>query len=127
MTPSLVVSGLVFQRWVRTDNLREKIQTFTTHPDFEFVSESEANLCIGRVGGGPSGKVFTEWENRSSNSHYFIRAKNDEVIENLTQLQQEFVSLAREQSNGLPSLSKNEIVHLLYEDLWIRTCVGTFL
>ena len=38
------------QRWVRTDNLREKIQTFTTHPDFEFVSESEANLCIGRVG-----------------------------------------------------------------------------
>ena len=27
----------VYQRWVKTDTLREKIKTFTSHPDFEFV------------------------------------------------------------------------------------------
>jgi hypothetical protein len=61
------------------------------------------------VGGGPSGYVFDEWENRSENSHYFLKVSTPDVIENLRSLSQEFRAAAL-QTVGCPSLSKDDCV-----------------
>ena len=53
------------QTWKRTGETRDLIETRTEHPDFAFTTKEQAELCLGRVGGGPTGKVFEEWENRS--------------------------------------------------------------
>jgi hypothetical protein len=97
------------QKWEVREEEREKIQTYTTHKDFTFCKKEEADICLGRVGGGPSGKIFDEWENRSVNSHYFLKVSSPQVIENLRSLSKEFRSAAL-QTVGCPSLSKDDCV-----------------
>ena len=97
------------QKWEVREEEREKIQTYTTHKDFTFCKKEEADICLGRVGGGPSGKIFDEWENRSANSHYFLKVSSPQVIENLKSLSKEFRSAAL-QTVGCPSLSKDDCV-----------------
>ena len=101
----------VRQTWVRTDSLRSKIQTFTTHPDFEFVSydeRHEANVFIGIKGGGPAGRVKTEnFEHYADTGHHLIKC-NKEVQERLVALEPQF----REEAliTQVPSLGKNELI-----------------
>ena len=97
------------QNWEVRGEEREKIQTHTTHKDFTFCKKEEADICLGRVGGGPSGKIFDEWQNRSKNSHYFLKVSSPEVIENLRSLSKEF-RRAASQTVGCPSLSKDDCV-----------------
>jgi hypothetical protein len=97
------------QKWEVREEEREKIQTYTTHKDFTFCKKEEADICLGRVGGGPSGKIFDEWENRSVNSHYFLKVSSPQVIKNLRSLSKEFRSAAL-QTVGCPSLSKDDCV-----------------
>ncbi len=97
------------QKWEVREEEREKIQTYTTHKDFTFCKKKEADICLGRVGGGTSGKIFDEWQNRSENSHYFLKVSSPQVIENLRSLSKEFRSAAL-QTVGCPSLSKDDCV-----------------
>lgn len=99
------------QRWEVRSEKRERIETFTSHPDFTFCKKSDADVCLGRVGGGPSGKVFSEWEHRSENSHYFLKVRDPEVIDNLRSLYSEF-RVAALQTVGCPSLSKDDCVKI---------------
>ena len=113
----------VRQRWVKTDSLRDKIQTFTTHPDFEFVDKEQADICVGRVGAG-SGKIISEWSEKSTNTHYFLKA-SPEVIVRLNNIQEILRELSRKQSNGLTSLSKHELI-TVYMETYGRGKIRTF-
>ena len=115
----------VYQRWVKTDTMRDKIETFTTHPDFEFVSKDEADICVGRIGGGPAGKVHTEWSERSPNSHYFLKVNTPDVIDSLTHIAPELRQVCLESANGIPTLSKNELV-VTYMKHYGRGKIETF-
>ena len=99
------------QKWEVKKEHREKIVTYTKHKDFVFCKKTEADICLGRVGGGPSGKIFDEWENRSENSHYFLKVSSPEVVDNLRSLYSEFRSAAL-QTVGCPSLSKDDCVKI---------------
>jgi hypothetical protein len=105
----------VRQRWVKTDSLRDKIQTFTTHPDFEFVDKEHADICVGRIGGGPAGKVHTEWVERSPNSHYFLKVKDSSIIDRLIEIAPRLRELCIESANGIPTLSKHELITVYME------------
>ena len=97
------------QNWEVKEEKRDRIITYTEHKDFTFCKKAEADICLGRVGGGPTGKVFDEWENRSENSHYFLKVSSPEIIDNLRSLYKEFKCAALE-TVGCPSLSKDDCV-----------------
>jgi hypothetical protein len=103
------------QKWEVRDQKREPIEVFRSHKDFTFTNKNEADICLGRVGGGPSGRVFDEWKNRSENSHYFLKVKSPEVIQNLKSLCGEF-RCAASQTVGCPSLSKHDCVRIYIEN-----------
>ena len=115
----------VRQRWVKTDSLRDKIQTFTTHPDFEFVKADEADLMVGRSGAGPCGRVKTEDFQHYADDHFFIRTNSIEITQRIVSLEPEFLSLSRDTSNGRPHLSKNELI-TLYISKFGRGKIQTF-
>ena len=100
----------VLQRWVKSDTLREKIPTLSTHPDFEFVTRDQADICLGRIGGGPAGRLHTEWQDRSDESHYFIKFIASDVETRLNKIQPELREIATKTCNNIPSLSKNDII-----------------
>ena len=99
------------QKWEVKTERRDRIVTYTEHKDFVFCKKDDADICLGRVGGGPSGKVFEEWENRSETSHYFLKVSSPAVIENLKSLYSEFRCAAL-QTVGCPSLSKDDCVKI---------------
>ena len=99
------------QVWEVRDERREHIVTYTTHPDFIFTTKNDADICLGRVGGGPAGKVFDEWAERSENSHYFLKVRTPEVIDNLKAIYSQLRSASLE-TVGCPSLSKNDCVRV---------------
>lgn len=97
------------QHWQVSTTARPIIATLTTHEDFEFVDKSHADVALGRVGGGPCGKVFTDFQSRSANSHYFLKVKNSAVIDRLRSLEKVFRQSAS-QTVGCPSLSKHDLI-----------------
>ena len=109
----------VKQTWVKSDTPREKIETTTKHPDFDFLPYNQrfaANLFVGRIGGGPCGKVKTEEFTHYAPGHYFLKAKSQQVIDNMLTLQGKFIAKSREGSNGRRSLSKHELVTIYKEN-----------
>ena len=105
--------------YVITDEEREIIDTSTSHPDFRFLKYVErfnANVFVGRIGGGPCGKVKTEDFTHYAKGHYFIRASSQQVIDNLVSLQDKFIAKSKEGSNGRRSLSKHELVTIYSEN-----------
>jgi len=107
----------VLQRWVKTDTLRDKIETITTHPDFDFVKKGDPNTNVFVMRSGHAGKVLTEGYEDYEHSHYFIHAKKTEVIETLKQCETKFREVAK-MTNGMDKLSKHELVTLYME------CIG---
>lgn len=101
-----------FQQWVLKPIKREKIKTFKHHSDFEFVNKESADIALGRVGAGPCGNVYrNNFQNRSEESHYFIKVKDPSVIDKLESL----TTLFRESGNqavSVPSLSKNDLIRI---------------
>jgi hypothetical protein len=97
------------QVWEVKDGVREHIVTYTRHPDFTFTTKDDADICLGRVGGGPAGKVFDEWAERSENSHYFLKVRSPVVIDNLRAIYSQLRSASLE-TVGCPSLSKDDCV-----------------
>jgi hypothetical protein len=101
-----------YQVWHKKPHLRDMILEDVTHADFEFVEPAEADVCVGRVGGGPCGKVFLDkFDQRSINSHYFLKVKDQSVINKLQSVSSLFRKAA-EQTVGVPSLSKTELVKI---------------
>ena len=104
----------VYQRWVKTDTPREKIEKPRTHEDFEFLRYDDrhrANVFVGEYGAGPSGRVKTENFTHYAKGHYFILAKDQDVIDKLVSCEPEFRSLASN-CNGRFHISKGELVEI---------------
>ena len=105
----------VLQRWVKTDSVREKVKTLTTHPDFEFLPYGrrfEADCMIGRMGAGPAGKVKTENFTEYAESHYFLKTTSPKIVDNLSSITKELRESAFKDTNGRPSLSKHELISI---------------
>lgn len=101
-----------YQHWSVKKEDRKKIDVETTHDDFEFVTVDKANLCIGRVGAGTCGIVFTKnFKERGITSHYFIKTKNKEVKDRLVKLSEKFRE-AGKQTVGMHSLSKHDLISI---------------
>ena len=98
----------VRQNWINS-SLRKKIQTFTTHPDFEFVNKGDPTTNVFVMRSGYAGKVLTEGFDGYEWSHYFIYAKSPQVIKNLQSCESEFRELAK-MTNGMDKLSKHELI-----------------
>ena len=106
----------VLQHWSRKDAKRNKIKTITKHVDLAFTTKENANVCIGRIGAGPSGKVFLEnFNHRSPCSHYFLRIESADVIAKLSSLQDQFIAGARKDFNCIPSISKHRLISIYTE------------
>lgn len=84
------------------------------HSDFKRVqSPEEANVCVGRVGCGPSGKVFTEdFQHRSTGSHFFFLIEDERVIQKLISLQEQFRAAARTYYNSVPSINLDTLIEI---------------
>jgi hypothetical protein len=97
----------VFQIWeVRPDDHREDINYPLTHPDFQFVSKSEATIAFRRVG-VKAGTIYEEFVKYAPASHYFIKCSSD--------VQQRLQSIAswddiKFNTAGNPSISKRELI-----------------
>lgn len=114
MFPPPILTCAQFWQVASTD--RPKIKIKTTHPDFDFVTPCQADLCIGRVGAGPCGNIYTDrFLERSVNSHYFIKTKSLQVQQKLKSLSSQF-RLQGTQTVGVPSLSKHELIQI-YEQV----------
>jgi hypothetical protein len=99
----------VRQTWVRTDSPRSKIQTLTTHPDFEFVKKGDSDVNVFVMRSGNAGRVLTEGYEDYEWSHYFIKAKDQQVIDNLLAIESELIELGKV-TNGMGKLSKHELI-----------------
>ena len=99
----------VRQTWVRTDSPRLKIKTLTTHPDFEFVKKGDSEVNVFVMRSGNAGKVLTEGYEDYEWSHYFIKAKDQQVIDNLLAIESELIELGKI-TNGMGKVSKHEII-----------------
>ena len=103
----------VYQRWVRSDTPREKVELHRTHPDFVFLKycdRDKATLFIGGAGAGPSGKVKTEGYDHYKPGHHYIKC-TAKVKKRLIKLQPELIKLSRV-CGCLPGLSKHAIIDL---------------
>ena len=113
--PDCVFPGTIitcYQIWQRTTALRPHHPIVSSNADLTFVDPASADVCVGRVGEGPCGRVFLDrFDQRSVNSHYFIKVSNPQVITVLQSLTHLFRA-AGEQTVGLPSLSKNELISI---------------
>lgn len=104
----------VYQRWVPTDTPREKVILPRTHEDFEFLryeDRFDANVFIGEYGCGPSGRVKTENFTHYAKGHYFIKAKDQSVIDKLVSLESLFRAKASG-CNGRFHISKGELIEI---------------
>jgi hypothetical protein len=104
----------VVQRWEVRSELRTKIETYKTHPDFEFVKKGDpsANLFVMRT--GHAGKVLTENFQHYEYSHFFIHAKTQQVIDTIKELEPKLIELAS-QTNGRNHVSKHELIESYIE------------
>ena len=90
---------------------------------FEFVDMASSDIAISRVGRGAAGRVFTredrkgnekKYEDKSPNSHYFIKVKKKAVLKQLRSLEEEMKALADDTVSN-PSLSIDDIAELYLE------------
>ena len=103
------------QHWKVCDDERPRIRTLNTHSDFEFTTVDKADFALGRVGGGPAAKVYTNPKDRSSSSHYYVRELREGVMDRFIDLYPLLRQKAM-QTVGCPSLSKHDIV-TIYDDM----------
>lgn len=105
--------------WRKTKTSRPKMIRYSKQdlePDLVLTTPDQANVCIGRVGAGPSGKIFTDrFTERSPNSHYYFKAASPEIIENLKTLETAFIAAARTGVVSTPSLSLTDLVMIYHE------------
>lgn len=106
----------VWQVWV--PGKRQKVVLKTTHKDWQWCDASQAQYAMRRVG-GLAGRVFeSDWENYSTQSHYYFNCST-EVAKRLINLYPTFQSISKDTA-GNPSIGKGEIV-LAYSKAYSTT------
>jgi len=97
----------IFQIWKKEDNKRSKIVKDIIHKDFLFVKKSEnPDFAIRRVW-VYAGKIFSDFENYSSASHYYIKVKDiNTFIKKYNKIK--WTTIYNTAWN--PSLSKSELI-----------------
>ena len=80
--------------------------------DFKFVDKANGEIALGRVGCGPCGRVFEEFENRSDNSHFFLTVKNESVVDKLRSLENKFREEGFSSSSTVPVISKRSLISI---------------
>ena len=98
----------VFQIWERRSSLRALTTSVTRHPDFSFVTASNAHFAFQRVG-ARAGLASVEGLRKSPQSHYFLRA-NDNYIELLDRLRSIDWTPIKSRTVGNPSIGKGELI-----------------
>jgi hypothetical protein len=121
LDPKTFPNGIsaVYQRWVKTDTPRKKIQLLNKHSDFEFLSYErrfEADVFVGEYGCGPSGRVKTENFTHYAKGHHFLKVSSPEVINNLVEFSSRFREVAN-QCNGRYHFGKNDLITTYMECL----------
>jgi hypothetical protein len=97
----------VFQIWVKKAEMRQIVPKMEPI-DFEFVKKNEApDISFRRVGVN-AGTISHEIENKSEQSHYFIKFKNKNLLEKFQNLHFDF-----ENTVGPKSISKQELIKAL--------------
>ena len=114
------------QKWVVKNTKRPKVERKTKDmvaKYFEFTTKEKGDITMCRVGRGVVGDIYekgkdygrkSNYEDRSSGSHYFIKVKDKKVIKQLKDLLPEFQKVSLN-TVGNPSLSIDEIVTLYCE------------
>lgn len=98
----------VFQVWERKDIKREIYKNRTTTNLFDFVSKSDADFRIQRVGGN-AGKASLDL-NYSAQSNYFIKNNTHYSNEELIDIINQTIFPEIEYTVGPKSLSKTELI-----------------
>lgn len=96
------------------DNLRitEKPRPIPIIDDFAFVKKSEGDIALGRVGCGPCGRVYEKFENRSDQSHFFLRVRDQSVVDKLRSLESEFRESGFSSGVRIPVISKRSLLEI---------------
>ena len=84
--------------------------------DFDFVTKSEGDVALGRVGCGPCGRIYEEFENRSDQSHFFLSVKNQSVVDKLRSLEDKFREDGFRSSSRIPVVSKRSVIKVYLEN-----------
>ena len=98
----------VFQVWERREELRPVVDRKFTHPHFSFVNKKRADFAFQRVG-ARAGLVSIDGLQKSSNSHYFIKANicAERIFSTLSNI--DWVPI-RSRTAGNPSIAKSELI-----------------
>lgn len=99
----------IFQVWIKKETQRSSHKLPLHHDDFLFCSKEDADFSIQRVGVN-AGKIKTDLNHLSSQSHLFIRAKERKDV--LSIFKALDFSKVKYNTAGNPSISKREIVDL---------------
>lgn len=105
---------VVFQIWEKKLTARivsVDIQNYT--PYFEFVSRDKAHFAMQRVGVA-AGKIKTNFQNVSQQSHYFIELKNKNYLSIFQNIDWNCV---KHFTAGNPSISKKEVINLFMQHI----------
>lgn len=108
------------QEWRISDTPRQKIEIITSHPDFEFldykdVVTGKARVDLVIIRSGNAGRMIrSEFEKYLPKKgeqldHFFIQAKDQNVVETLVSLEEELVRIGAN-TNGRNHVSKGEII-----------------
>ena len=98
----------VFQIWEKRDEKRS-VKDKVEPVNFHYVKKDEnPDISFRRVG-VYAGKVYKEIENKSSESHYFIKFDEDHDIDSLIEKFEETVVFEKDNTVGPRSISKNEL------------------
>ena len=107
----------VNQTWVNASQRRKKVETFTTHPDFDFLhykDRFQADCMIGAVGAGPSGRIKLKEFCHYQPKHYFLKVRTPEILKNLLDIESELRLLSKVQ-NGRGGVSKGDLIKVYSE------------
>jgi len=115
----------VFQIWRRREQDRTKIQTVTSHSDFDFVKiisnpaskdkerqRTLSDFCVRRVGAGAGtvyesgGEKYRDWK-----SHYYIKQNGSNVRETMESIDWNYLESPKYDTAGNPSISKNDLIN----------------
>ena len=99
----------VLQHYTIKNELRPLIPQYKQHKDFVFVKKGDPDVNVFIMRSGYAGQVMTEGFEEYEHSHYFIHAKNQQVIDNLKAISDELIKLG-EETTGMNKVSIPEIV-----------------
>ena len=99
----------VTQKYELREEQRELIPQPRTHNDFQFLKKGDPDVNVFIMRSGAAGKVLTEDYDGYEQSHYFIHANSEQVIDNLKSISEELIEMG-EETTGMNKVSIPEII-----------------